>query len=457
MDFIERCRKFIELDSTPATGTAEIAQFAASLCREAGLHVEIQTENENGVEQANIIARPRAFDEGLRPKDELLLQTHLDTYDPGAYALWTKTGANPFHASIYTDPSDSSETLYGLGAASAKLDFLCKLQALIELGPREWKVPPVLVGTFGEETGMHGAVRLIRKKKISASMALISEPTEMKLVCAGKGFAGVEIEVPFSDDEKEMRRRHDMSDGSSSQTKMFKGKAAHSSSPEAGESAVAKMVDYLSKLPDGIVIMEMEGGVSFNTIPSHSMLEIDLAGGLKDTIGPKIARITSALSQLETEFAKYVDRDFDPAVPTLNIGIVKTFEDFIKLSGCCRLPPSVTDEVYQGWMEILRSACDEVGAAFRVTEYKQPFRTSVDHPLVGVCQQELEKRGLSRNCGAQSVANEANVFSRFGIRCVVVGPGQGVGNSHAPNEHVRISQLTEATSFYKSVIERVCL
>src|SRR5690606_20577590 len=112
------CRKFIEIDSTPANGTLELARFAAEICREAGLYVEIQQETFNGVDQANVIVRPI---EG-RPADELMLQTHLDTADPGSYALWTRTGANPFNASIYQD------TLYGLGAASTKLDFLCKLK-----------------------------------------------------------------------------------------------------------------------------------------------------------------------------------------------------------------------------------------------------------------------------------------------------------------------------------------
>jgi acetylornithine deacetylase/succinyl-diaminopimelate desuccinylase-like protein len=454
MDFLEACRKFIELDSTPAMGTAELANYAAELCRAVGLEVELQSDNLNGVEQTNLIARPTRE----RPQKEFLLQTHLDTCDPGAFALWTKTGANPFNASIYRDPASQVELLYGLGAANTKLDFLCKLQAIAEYKPgRDWKLPPVLVGTFGEETGMQGAVRLIRKKKISAVAALVGEPTDMKLVCAGKGFAGVDIEIPFSDEEKELRDKSDLNDGSSTQSRMFKGRAAHSSSPEAGESAVLKMIDYLTKLPDGIVVMEMEGGVSFNTIPSHAMLEIDMIGAVKETIGSKISKIMSAIAEVEKQFAEYSDPEFQPAIPTLNIGIVRTYEDFVKFSGCCRLPPSVSNEVYERWMEILRSACDAVGAVFRVNEYKQPFRTPQDHDLVAICQDELVKMGLKPSLETQSVANEANVFSRFGIPCVVVGPGQGVGNSHAPNEHVRIDQLHDAVRFYRSVLERVCL
>jgi acetylornithine deacetylase/succinyl-diaminopimelate desuccinylase-like protein len=450
-DFVEACRKFIELDSTPAVGTAEIAEFAAELCREAGLHVELQSEMLNGVQQTNVIARPSSE----RPPAELLLQTHLDTCDPGAFGLWTRTGANPYSASIYQE--GGTDVLYGLGAADTKLDFLCKLYAMNDLRGRAWKLPPVLVGTFGEETGMNGAIKLIRKKMISAKMALVGEPTELKPVCAGKGFAAVEIEIPFSEEEKELRAEHDVSDASTTQSRMFVGKAAHSSSPQPGDSAILKMIDYLTKLPDGLLLMEMEGGINYNTVPSNAVLEIDTVANVRETIGSKIASIMKAVVAVEKDFLNYADSEFDPAVPTLNIGQVRTYEDIVKFKGCCRLPPSVSNEVYEKWMESLRVACSNAGGVFRITEYKQPFRTELNSPLVEVCRGVLEDLGLPAACEAQSVANEANVFSRFGIPCVVVGPGRGVGNSHAPNEHVRIEQLHQAVRFYRGVIERVSL
>ena len=448
MEFIEAARKLIEIDSTPDNGTRDVAQFAAELCREAGLHVEIQGETHNGIDQANVIARPIAD----RPANELLLQTHLDTSDPGSYGFWTKTGSNPFNASIYLD------TLYGLGSASAKLDFLCKLKAISELkSTGVYRLPFVLVGSFGEELGMPGAIKLIRKKKISAKMALIGEPTELRLVNAGKGFAGVEIEIPFSDEEKDFRIRHDTGDGATSQSRVFIGRAAHSSVPQMGESAIVKMLDYLTKLPEGLAVMEIEGGISYNTVPAHAVLEIDMVGELRESIASKIAKIAAAIDQVEKRFKDLSDKDFDPPEPSLNIGQIRTFEDFIKISGCVRLPPSVSEEVYEDWMTILRDACKNVGAVFRVTDYKQPFRTKLEEPLTKICQEELVKLGRSPKCTAQSVATEANVFSRFGIASVVIGPGQGVGNSHAPNERVKIDELYEAVRFYKGVLERVCL
>jgi succinyl-diaminopimelate desuccinylase len=65
--------------------------------------------------------------------------------------------------------------------------------------------------------------------------------------------------------------------------------------------------------------------------------------------------------------------------------------------------------------------------------------------------------GLEPALQKLSVSTEANVFSRLGVKCLVWGPGQSVGNSHAPNESIKISDLKLATEFYRRVIERYCL
>ncbi len=447
MDFIDICRKFISIDSSPSNGNWELAQYAAELCREAGLEVEIQQENVNGILQANLIARPSQE----VPAEEFMLQTHLDTPDPGAFALWTKTGANPFNASIYQD------AIYGLGAADVKLDFLCKLEAIKPYVKAKLNMPFVLVGSFGEEIGMQGAIKLIRKKKVSAKHALVGEPSRLRLIHAGKGFGNVEIEIPFSAEEVEYRRNHDLSESSSTQSKIFVGKAAHSSVPEMGENAIRKMFEYFTKLPDGLMLMEMQGGISHNTVPAHAVLEIDAVGGIKDAIGKKLERVIKVISQVEADFSNFPDANFEPPIPTLNIGMVRTLSDHIKLSGCCRVPPSVTIENFESWMQWIRTTCESVGGVFRVTDFKQAFKNETKSAFLTICQKQLEALGMRQEPTTQAVTNEANVFSRFGIECIVTGPGQGVGNSHAPNEHVRIDDLNKAIEFYRLVVEKVCL
>lgn len=446
MNFIDLCRKLVSFDTSPAHGSQECAEWIASYARECGFISELQTETLGGIPQANVILRS-----GPRADREFLLQTHLDTVDPGTFSLWTKTQSNPFNASIYGD------TLYGVGSADTKLDFACKLEAAKEFLLEKQKLPFVLVGTFGAQTGMAGAVRLIRKKMVSAKFALIGEPTSLKLAREGQGLAVVEVTIPFSKEEQEYRKSHDLLESVSTQSKLFHGRSAHYSVPSLGENAIAKMFDYLVQLPQGIAIMDMDGGVSHNTVPASAFLEIDLVGGFGDSVVPKIKALLQTMREVESEFTRYPAEGFEQALASLNIGTIRTFDDNITVRGACRIPPSVPSQVYEGWMARLKVACEEQGATFSVKDLKTPFSTADSSTFLQGCRDLMSELGLPSHYEALSTATEANVLSRWGIECVVFGPGQSVGNSHEPNERVSINELLRATDFYRKVIKRFCL
>jgi succinyl-diaminopimelate desuccinylase len=171
----------------------------------------------------------------------------------------------------------------------------------------------------------------------------------------------------------------------------------------------------------------------------------------------KMARLYRALLELETQFLSYHDHDFKPAHPTLNIGIVRTLEDHIFISGTCRLPPVVTNEIYEGWMAQLKSRCEDIGADLRITDYKRPYRTDSQSDFVHGCLEELREMGLPTKMQTQSSTNEACLWSRIGIECISFGPGKREGNIHTPDEHVAIEDLKKSVEFYRRVIERFCL
>lgn len=447
MSFLEDCRKLVGIESTPTHGNLAAAEFVGELCVQSGLHVEYQRETVEGIEQCNVIARPQA---GL-PEREFMLQTHLDTGDAGHFGLWTKTQSNPFNASIYND------VMYGLGTADTKLDFLCKLEAAQTLKDKPLKLPFVLVATFGAHSGMAGAIKLIRRKKINAIQALIGEPTEMRLAHAGMGIAVVEISIPFSEEERVYRRDHDLAESASSQSRLFSGRAAHSSDPRSGENAILKMMAYLSQLPEGIAIMDLNGGINYNSVPASAILEIDTVAGFSDPILPKISHIYKSLQDLETELTRFREAGFRPDHPTMNIGMIRTFETEVRLTGSCRLPPTVTDEIYENWMNTLNQAVESVGATFRVKDYRKGFTTSPESRFVKGVQEILSTMSLDPGLAKIGIASEANVFNRLGIECLVWGPGQSVGNSLAPNENVKLNDLRMATEFYQRLLERCCL
>lgn len=448
MNFVEACRKFIAIDSSPEVGSRELAEFAAKHCEERGLYVDFQEEHLGDLTQANVIARPL----GSRPSVEFMLQTHLDTPDPGPYGLWKHNESNPFDATIIDNK------IYGLGAADVKLDFLCKLEAITSFGSRPFqKMPPVLVATFGEEAGMQGALRLIRKNKVSAKMALIGEPSDLGLITAAKGFAIVEMTVPFSDEEKKYRDENNLHESTMSQSRLFHGKPAHSSTPHLGESAVTKMFEYLGQLPERVVVMEADGGISANSVPAQAVLEVDLVSSIRDPISKKLLKIFRAVQDLEREFQIHLDHEFTPPHPTLNIGVVRTTEDAIVLGGSCRMPPVISQEKYEEWMGFLKTVAENVGGEFKVLDYKRPFRTPSNSMLVRGCLDELRKLGLEARCLTQPNTNEASLFSRIGIECVGFGAAPRDHNLHSPHEHVSIEALNKSIEFYKHIIERFCV
>lgn len=449
MDFIETCRKLISLDSCPTSSTVELVDYLASLARAAGLEVEIMHEVQNGITQANIIVRTEKFRAG---DNEFLLQTHLDTVDPGNFSLWKKNDFNPYDAVI------EDEKIYGLGAAEVKLDFLCKLNALKKLkGKKFTSLKPVLVGTFGEETGMQGALRLIRKNKINAKFALIGEASDLKIIQAAKGYAVVEIRIPISPEEQKYKISRNLAESATTQTKLFSGKSAHSSTPHLGENAIQNMLEFLQKMPENMVLIEADGGTRLNMIPSQAMIELEMVSYVKNLCLIKLNKIYRVLKEVENDMKQFQDKEFEPNFSTLSVGIIRTNEDNLLLGGSCRILPNINQEQYEAWMAKIQQVCEECGAQFRITDYKKPFRTNENSVLVKTAQSILEKMGLATQCKTLASTNEASLFTRLNIECICIGAGVREGNVHTPEEHIKINDLEKATHFYEQMVERFCI
>lgn len=448
-DFIESCRKVIALDSSPQVSTLEIVNYLAELARSLGLYAEVVEELQNGITQANLIVR---LQEQVLGQSDFLLQTHLDTPEPVSFPLWKKNKFNPYDAVI------EDGKIYGLGAAEVKLDFLCKLQALASFKNVNFTaLQPVLVGTFGEETGMQGTLKLIRKNKINAKYALIGEPSDFKIINAAKGFATVEMRIPFSKEEIEYKRSKDLSEYTSTQTKIFSGKSAHSSTPHLGDNAATKLFEYLAKMPDNVVVTDIDAGTRFNMIPNQAMVELDVAASFADPVIRKINYLYEMIKQVQEQMLLVQDNAFEPKHSTISVGIIRNYEDHILIGGSCRILPNVKQDMYEKWMQMFAEACEKVGAEFRLQDYKKPFRTDTNSILIKGALTELEKLSMQSECMSLASTNEASLFSRIGVECICIGAGKREGNVHTPNEHVEIIDLEKIKIFYGKMIERFCL
>ena len=141
-------------------------------------------------------------------------------------------------------------------------------------------------------------------------------------------------------------------------------------------------------------------------------------------------------------FAEIQDHEFDPPMTTLNVGMIRTYSDHLKLMGCVRWPSAVKEEIYLKWMDELKDFRESIGAVFRVRDHKKPFSEPKNSEFAKVCHQIISSESSNSRITTQPVTNEANVFHKFGIETLVFGPGLREGNSQTPEESIAIEKST---------------
>ena len=188
----------------PRAGETRVAEFLAGLAAKAGLDVEHQ---EVFPRRSNLLIRLAPLN---RIRQRILLAPHLDTVGVASDEQFR--------------PKTKGGRLHGRGACDTKGSVAVMFCALLDLA----KSPRRPVGTeiifcalVDEEVGQSGSRRLVRSG-VKASLAVVGEPTRLKVVTAHKGDLWLELET--------------------------RGKAAHGSRPELGRNAIhqmAKIVDLL--------------------------------------------------------------------------------------------------------------------------------------------------------------------------------------------------------------------
>lgn len=448
MSIVELCRQLTAIDSSVSHGTRDIATFIGEQASQWGLNVDIQTESVNGIVNANVLVRPSSASENL---SNLLLVSRMDTVDPGDYGYWVRTGANPFNASV------DGEHMYGLGLADAKADLACKLVALREAQKSQFtKLYPAILGTFGLGSSS-GAIRFIRKKALKLEAALVSAPTKLQVANKGPGYAKVEIAIPFSETEQSFREKHDLSEASVSQSKMFTRKTNGVIATDFNDNPLIKLIDYLKNIPSGMSIIGIEGGVNFETEPDSAFLELDLIDTVSTGVGAKLITIGESLKKLSLELKSVHDNQFEPPYSTITLGMARTYPEEIRLSGVCHLVPAEGRNVYENWLESLRQDCISTGASFRILDYRPPFVSRSDGAFMNDLKNVSSELGLQKEQIAANRSTEANVFQRLGVESAVFGPGDLKSLKHASHEHVSSNELQLAVNFYKKLIERMCI
>ena len=224
-------------------GEREAAAYVERWARDAGLQAE-RLEATPG--RPSVLVRAPGAGGGRT----LLLCGHLDTV--------TVEGMADPHA-----PRRDGDRLYGRGAYDMKAGVAAALIAARELSRRGLAGDVVVAAVADEEHASLGVQEALAG--VRADAAIVTEPTELEVLVAHKGFVWSEVEVT--------------------------GRAAHGSRPHLGVDAIVKMGPVLTAvgvLDDALAAREhpllgrgsvhasvIRGGVELSSIPASCTLQVE--------------------------------------------------------------------------------------------------------------------------------------------------------------------------------------
>jgi acetylornithine deacetylase len=279
---ISLLRELVSIDSVNpslvpgAAGEASIADAVARHMRSLGLTVAMQ---EVAPGRPNVIG----VLEGREPGRTLMLCGHIDT-----------VGVDGMDAPF--DPVERDGRLYGRGAQDMKGGVAAMIDAVRVASSTGFSRGRIVVAAVvDEEYASAGADALVREW--GADMAVVTEPTDLHVAVAHKGFAWIDVETH--------------------------GRAAHGSRPRDGRDAILAMGRVLQRLEAlddelqsrpphplmGTASLHASligGGQELSSYPARCMLQMErrtLPGESGDTAGAEVAGILDRLRREDPEFA----------------------------------------------------------------------------------------------------------------------------------------------------------
>jgi acetylornithine deacetylase/succinyl-diaminopimelate desuccinylase-like protein len=254
-------------------GEPEIAGLIDAWARAAGLETEWLEETPG---RPSVLARARGSGGGRT----LLLCGHIDTVNV--------EGMPDPHT-----PRLDGDRLYGRGAYDMKAGIAASLIAAREAARSGLAGDVVVAAVADEEHASLGVQEALRH--VSADAAVVTEPTELELVVAHKGFVWSEIEVA--------------------------GAAAHGSRPHLGVDAIIKMGAVLSELAQldlsladrvhpllgraSVHASLIEGGVELSSYPARCALGLErrtLPGETGAEIEAEVESLLERCREADPEF-----------------------------------------------------------------------------------------------------------------------------------------------------------
>jgi acetylornithine deacetylase len=349
---------------------AEIQAYVLDFFRQNGIPA---CEQPVMAGRANVIGKLP----GRAPGKRIVFEAHSDT--AGIEGMTVA----PFTAEV------RDGRLYGRGACDTKAGLAAMLHAIADL--RHSGTAPEaeiwVVAAIDEEHSYRGVVRLL--EGLQADAAVVSEPTEMRLVVASKGC---------------LRWRT-----------VVCGKAAHSSKPHLGVSAIFGMARVLARL-------EADAGrlraMSHPLVGSPTLSVGTIAGGSQVNIVPASCTIE-------------IDRRLIPG------------ED----------PPQVFAD-YRQLIAELREQHPDLDVSLQPPDLEDwPLQTEIKSTLAEIGREVLRRHGLNGDPAGVDFGSDASKFAQAGVPSVILGPGS-IDQAHTADEFVNLEELEKAFLVYRDLMSK---
>ncbi len=374
----EMLSRLVSFDTTSRGSNLELISFVEDYARSYGL-------------------APRRIPNPEGNKSNLLIS--VGPQEPGGIILSGHTDVVPVDGQDWhTDPFAMIERegkYFGRGTSDMKAFSAVILSLLPELTRHPLKTPVHIALSYDEEVGCLGVRPMIADIVKSVPMprlAIIGEPTDMKVVNAHKGIRSFRTTVT--------------------------GREAHSSQTDKGVNAVmvaAELIMHLAKLAED---MRRRGDPSGRFDPPYTTVQSStIEGGSALNI---LAR--HCLFQWEFRYLPGTSQD----------EILDAFNAY------------ANNEV----LPRLKAIAPEADIVTKPRAHVPALVATEGCPA-----EALAKQLTGRN-HAEAVAygTEAGLFQEAGIPSVVCGPGN-IQQAHKPNEFIEISQVAACEQFIRKLID----
>jgi acetylornithine deacetylase len=369
----------ISFDTTSRRSNLALIDYAKTLIDHAGGSCRLTFDNDG--KKANLFGT-------LGPNSDggYLLSGHTDVV-PVDGQDWS---SHPFK------PEVRDGKLYGRGACDMKSFIGVALSLLPEIMRAPLKRPVHFALSYDEELGCVGIPRLIAdigSIGLKPSLAIVGEPTLMKIVGAHKG-------------------------GTKLQT-LCCGKEGHSSAPEKGANAVMMAGEFVNLVEE--VRRNLRSDIDERFDPPHSTVQANMISGGTAT------NILAREATVAWECRSLPDRDCDAILSEI----------------VTRAETEIAPKYRTGWG----------GARFDTSVQAQYPGLTLDEDSPAL-RLACELTGANQ-VEAVAYGAEAGYFQRAGIPAVICGPGS-IEQAHRADEFCELSELTACDAFLRKVIGKAC-